>query len=167
MMNMAIDGVALKHAVDAWATAPPFEKATRFAAAETVRWLEWGAHAFFEILLGLTITAFGLALARRTRTRWQGVLAVPAGVLVTVDGTLVGQHGFAGSPLLLIGLFLFVGVTTSLVVRGRGEQRAIDPTDRTRRNLARPVAAGRWSSTNRRIDDKPSPAGTHTSPLGS
>src|SRR5919202_3628079 len=33
----AVDGIAVKHAVDAWATAPEAEKATRFASAETVR----------------------------------------------------------------------------------------------------------------------------------
>src|ERR1051326_493711 len=33
----AVDGVALKHAVDAWASAPVAEKAARFASAETVR----------------------------------------------------------------------------------------------------------------------------------
>jgi len=33
----AVDGVALKHAVDAWASAPDTEKAARFANAETVR----------------------------------------------------------------------------------------------------------------------------------
>jgi hypothetical protein len=38
----AVDGVALKHAVDAWASAPEAQKATRFASAETVKWLEWG-----------------------------------------------------------------------------------------------------------------------------
>jgi hypothetical protein len=36
----AVDGVALKQAVDAWASAPPSEKATRLASAETIRWLE-------------------------------------------------------------------------------------------------------------------------------
>ena len=36
----AVDGIALKHTVDAWANAPEAEKATRFASAETVRWLE-------------------------------------------------------------------------------------------------------------------------------
>jgi hypothetical protein len=37
---MAVDGVALKQAVSAWATAPDAEKAARFAAAEAIRWLE-------------------------------------------------------------------------------------------------------------------------------
>src|SRR5919202_1963208 len=38
----AVDGVALKHAVDAWVRAPEAEKAARFASAEAIRWLEWG-----------------------------------------------------------------------------------------------------------------------------
>jgi hypothetical protein len=38
----AVDGVVLKQAVDAWASASAAEKATRFADAQTVRWLEWG-----------------------------------------------------------------------------------------------------------------------------
>jgi hypothetical protein len=42
-VNMGVDGIALKRAVDAWVAAPPADKEARFAAAETVRWLEWGA----------------------------------------------------------------------------------------------------------------------------
>ena len=38
----AVDGVALKQAVDAWVSAPEAEKPARFAGAETIRWLEWG-----------------------------------------------------------------------------------------------------------------------------
>lgn len=41
----AVDGVALKQAVDAWASAPAAEKPTRFANAEAIRWLEWGLEA--------------------------------------------------------------------------------------------------------------------------
>ena len=36
----AVDGVALKEAVDAGVSAPDAEKAARFGNAETVRWLE-------------------------------------------------------------------------------------------------------------------------------
>ena len=39
---LAVDGVALKQSVNAWANAPEAEKAARFATAEAVRWLEWG-----------------------------------------------------------------------------------------------------------------------------
>src|SRR4051794_29737041 len=35
----AVDGVGLKQAVNAWASAENSDKAARFAAAETVRWL--------------------------------------------------------------------------------------------------------------------------------
>jgi len=37
---LAVDGVALKQAVNAWAGAPDAERAARFATAEAVRWLE-------------------------------------------------------------------------------------------------------------------------------
>src|SRR5262249_25074151 len=42
----AVDGVALKQAVDAWASAPAAEKATRLASAEAIRWLEWGTTSY-------------------------------------------------------------------------------------------------------------------------
>ena len=38
----AVDGVANKQAVDAWASAPAAEQAARFASAEAIRWLEEG-----------------------------------------------------------------------------------------------------------------------------
>ena len=43
---MAVDGVALKQAVNAWASAPVAEKAARFASAEAIRWIEWGARSY-------------------------------------------------------------------------------------------------------------------------
>lgn len=39
----AVDGVALKQAVDAWSDASGPQKAIRFADAETVRWTEWAS----------------------------------------------------------------------------------------------------------------------------
>src|SRR5215211_2758404 len=51
----AVDGVALKHAVDAWAGAVGPQKAIRFADAETVRWTEWGVNTCFRLLFGLTV----------------------------------------------------------------------------------------------------------------
>ena len=67
-VNMAVDGVALKRAVDAWADAPPEDRASRFAAAEAVRWLEWGVNSFFTILLGVTLLTVrcSACCARRT-----------------------------------------------------------------------------------------------------
>ena len=62
--NMAVDGVALKRAVDAWVDAPPSEQAGRFAAAEAIRWVEWGLNSFFTMLLGVTVILFAVALLR-------------------------------------------------------------------------------------------------------
>src|SRR5262249_58273783 len=42
----AVDGVALKQAVDAWVSAPASEQAARFASAEAIRWLEWGTRSY-------------------------------------------------------------------------------------------------------------------------
>ena len=54
----AVDGVALKQAVDAWASAPDAEKAVRFASAEAIRWLEWGVRSYQSFMLGLTFVLF-------------------------------------------------------------------------------------------------------------
>ena len=69
----AVDGVTLKHAVDAWAGASGAEKSLRFADAETVRWTEWGLQSYFRLLLGVTFVLFGVAIARTgVVSRWLG-----------------------------------------------------------------------------------------------
>src|SRR5215217_8228435 len=55
----AVDGVALKQVVDAWARAPEAEKAARFASAETIRWLEWGTRSYQSFMFGLTLILLG------------------------------------------------------------------------------------------------------------
>jgi len=46
-----VDGVALKQAVDAWASAPDVEKVARFASAEAIPWLEWGVRNYQDFTL--------------------------------------------------------------------------------------------------------------------
>ena len=60
----AVDGVALKHAVDAWVAAPEHEKTARFASAETIRWLEWGAKSYHTLVLGTSLILFAMAVLR-------------------------------------------------------------------------------------------------------
>src|SRR4051794_32163076 len=48
----AVDGVALKHAVDAWAAAPPPGKPGRLSAPRTGRWLEWGGRGYPKYAVG-------------------------------------------------------------------------------------------------------------------
>jgi hypothetical protein len=66
---LAVDGVALKQAVDAWASAPDAEKAARFASAEAIRWLEWGARSYENFALGLAVLLFAAAVVRTTWVR--------------------------------------------------------------------------------------------------
>jgi hypothetical protein len=55
----AVDGVGLKQAVNAWASAENGDKAVPFAAAETVRWLEWAVRSYHSFVFGLALILFG------------------------------------------------------------------------------------------------------------
>src|SRR4051812_33182902 len=54
----AVDGIALKRAVDAWVHAPPDQQGAAFAAAEAIRWIEIGVNALSFTLVGLTLLLF-------------------------------------------------------------------------------------------------------------
>jgi hypothetical protein len=114
----ALDGVALKQAVDTWADASGSQKAIRFADAETLRWFEWGLQSYFRVLLGLSFVLFGAAIAAtRLVSGWLGWLAVLAGVLSAVIGIDVGYSGLesglqdaVGIAFLLAVLIFAVGI---------------------------------------------------------
>ena len=114
----AVDGVALKQAVDAWADASGTRKAIRFADAETVRWIEWGVQSYFRVLLGLTFVLFGVAIvATRVVAGWLGWVAVIAGLLTAAIGIDVGYSGLEshfqdalGLPFLLAVVVFAVGM---------------------------------------------------------
>ena len=127
-VNMAVDGVALKRAVDAWAGADPADRASRFAAAEAVRWLEWGVNSFFAILLGITLLTVAAGLLRQahlgTRIRLAAVTGALAGVLLVVNGLTVGAHGFEPSTLPLVASGLYVVTALGIPVRDRAVGQA-------------------------------------------
>ena len=117
----AIDGVALKHTVDAWVKASGGERAIRFADAETVRWLEWGANSYFRLLLGLTLVLFGVAVVRtRIVPRWLGWGGVLAGLLFMVVGVIVGEVGFdhRQAPFGLAALLFYLIFSVGILVVG-------------------------------------------------
>src|SRR3954452_10371789 len=45
-----VDGVGLKKAVEAWASADAGDKAARFDVAEALRWLEWGVRSYHSYM---------------------------------------------------------------------------------------------------------------------
>src|SRR5918994_2183704 len=55
----AVDGIALKIAVDSWVAAPPEEKAITFRVAEGIRFIGYGTHSIFRILQGTLAKLFG------------------------------------------------------------------------------------------------------------
>jgi hypothetical protein len=96
----AIDGIALKMAVDAWYAAVPAgdgeEGAIAFRVAEGIRWTEIAANSFFRILQGSVGIIFGVAIAvSTTLSRWIGALGIIAGVATVILGVSVAYTGFA------------------------------------------------------------------------
>jgi hypothetical protein len=94
----AVDGVALKHSVDAWAKAEGAEKAVRFAAAEDMRWLEWGMRSYQSFVFGAALILLGIALAASGRVpRPVGYLMGLSGLAYLAQGWIIGTEGFSGS----------------------------------------------------------------------
>ena len=111
-VNQAVDGVALKQAVDAWARAPAAEQASTFANAEVVRWLEWGVRSYQRFMLGLTFLLVGTGIIWTGRLpRPAGYLAVLISLIYLVQGWLLGMGGFAAAALVPtpLGLALELG----------------------------------------------------------
>jgi hypothetical protein len=102
---MAVDGVALKQAVNAWASAPDTEKAARFASAEAIRWVEWGARSYQNFALGLALLLLATAVGR---TAWLprpiAYLMGLAGLTYFAQGWVAGTDGFTRTHDLLIVL---------------------------------------------------------------
>jgi hypothetical protein len=94
----AIDGVALKQAVDAWARAPESEKAAHFAAAQVVRWLEWATRSYHSFVFGLALVLLATAIVWTARGhRLTGYLMGLSGLAYLVQGWILGSEGFSAS----------------------------------------------------------------------
>ncbi|WP_255769481.1 hypothetical protein [Pseudarthrobacter sulfonivorans] len=115
----AVDGVALKHAVDAWAGAAEPEKSMRFATAEGIRWLEWGMRSYQSFLLGAALVLFGIVVAAtRHVSPFIGYLMGLSGVAYLVQGWIIGASGFAAANAwpTLVGIVVTVAWTVWLLV---------------------------------------------------
>jgi hypothetical protein len=115
----AVDGVALKHAADAWAAASEPEKSMRFATAEGIRWLEWGMRSYQSFLLGTALVLFGIVVAATPHIpRAIGYLMGLSGVAYMVQGWIIGAEGFAAANRwpTLFGIVVTVAWTVWLLV---------------------------------------------------
>jgi hypothetical protein len=104
----AVDGIALKRAVDAWVSAPAVQQSAAFAAAEAIRWIEIGMNSLSFFLAGLTLFLFGGAIALGSvYPRWVGLIAMVSGAALMYDGAVVvAYEGFASSIIKVVGLLL-------------------------------------------------------------
>ena len=119
----AIDGVALKQAVNAWASAPVADQAVRFASAEAIRWLEWGTNSYQGFMFGLALLLFGTAIAWTARVpRPIGFLMGLSGLAFIELGWLVGIRGFTSAgavPTQVAWLSLYASTIWMLIVAWR------------------------------------------------
>lgn len=94
----AVDGVALKFAVDSWmaSSGGEEEKETIFRVAEGIRWTEYGVNSVFRLLQGTVAIVFGLAIVKSIIVnRWIGIVGVVIGLITLVAGVEVSYSAFA------------------------------------------------------------------------
>ena len=115
----AMDGVALKFMVDAWAAAEATEKASLFHATLGVRQVEVGLASVMSMLFGLTVSLYGIVMWNsRHYPRWVAVLALLGGIPTSVGGVVIAYTGFSNLAMsvnmpaswLLLVWFVSVGV---------------------------------------------------------
>jgi hypothetical protein len=127
---LAVDGVALKQAVNAWANAPEAEKAARFASAEAIRWLEWGMRSYENFALGLAVLLFAFAVMFTARVpRPIAYLMGLSGLTYLLQGWVAGTEGFSPTQTFAIVFAEVVNVTWMiwLVVVARQTKDGHDP----------------------------------------
>jgi hypothetical protein len=95
-MLQAVDGVALKQAVNAWVNAPDAEKTARFASAEAIRWLEWAIRSYQSFMLGLAFVLIAIMIVLTARIPSPiGYLIGLSGLAYIVQGFILGSEGFS------------------------------------------------------------------------
>jgi hypothetical protein len=109
-MLQAVDGIGLKWAVDTWVDAPADKEQSIFSAAMALRWTEYALQSYSNILLGLTLIFFGLAIVLSgAYSGWPGWLAAAAGASWIVHGLTVPYVGLFDSPARGAALVLTAG----------------------------------------------------------
>ena len=98
----AVDGIALKAMVNAWAAAPPAQQEAAFRAAFAVRQIEIGLASMVSLSMGLTATLFGAALlVDQTYPNWVGGLGIVGGVPTAAAGLAIAYTGFSDLSMTL------------------------------------------------------------------
>jgi hypothetical protein len=126
----AVDGVANQQAMAAWVSAPAAEKAARFASAQAIRWLEWGAASYENLMFGVTLVLLGIVIAWTARVpRPIGYLMGLSGLAFIVLGWRIGTQGFTSGNTLptQVGYTLIFVFTIWLLIVAWRRAVAVQP----------------------------------------
>ena len=111
----AVDGIALKIAVDTWYAIPPEDsegqKAIAFRVAEGLRWTEWGVQAYYRMLQGAVALIFGVAIVKSAiLSRWIGAVGIAVGAVSIAAGVITAYIGFSEpvSNIWAVTLYLWI-----------------------------------------------------------
>jgi len=112
-VQMAVDGIALKAAVDNWAAARDANRAAAYDVADAIRATEKGLSALFHLNNAATLLCLGVAMMCSRAHRILGCTGAAAGAGFLVVGALTARTGFspeastvAVAPTLLLLTFL-------------------------------------------------------------
>jgi len=95
--TQAVDGIALKIMVDAWAAAAEPDRTTLFYATYGVRQIEVGLASITSLLFGLTMCVYGVAVISDHRlAKWLGWLPIFGGIPTAIAGVVIAYTGFSG-----------------------------------------------------------------------
>lgn len=122
----AVDGVALKMAVDAWVDADPSGRAPAFSAAEAIRWTEIGLNAIARVLQGVAIASVAVAAAAAgLHGRVLATLGLIGGFGGVAAGVATAYTGFSTTvaviamPPMLLTIFWLIGTATAMWRRAK------------------------------------------------
>ena len=107
-------------------SSPP-ERDLVFEAAFGVRQIEVGLASLMSIIFGLTVLAYGVALAFSSYPRWLGWIAVLGGLATVCGGVVLAYTGFSALamgisvPASIVLLIWMVAVGTYLWRSGFAE----------------------------------------------
>jgi hypothetical protein len=126
-VQMAVDGVALKAAVDAWVSAPgATEQEVAYRVAESIRSVEKGLSALFDLTNGFTLLCLGVAVGLgRGRPRWLGWAGAVSGLGLVAVGVLTARTGFSREatslmlPTTAVLAVFVIGMAVSMWRRAR------------------------------------------------
>ena len=117
----AVDGIALKLMVDAWAAAP---SDALFQATFAVRQVEIGLASVLGMVFGVTITVYGAAMwSRDLYPKWVAGIAVLGGIPTVLAGVIIAYSGFSSLAMSVnmpASCVLFVWMVAVGVLLWRG-----------------------------------------------